>query len=85
MPETRAAVATELVNRIREAIQGTNFDLPHQPIQPISFSIGLAVYPQHARTFSELVRAADQALYQSKNSEYSTLVYSGKTQNIDKV
>ncbi len=77
MPETQEATATQLTGRIQQALQELNYELPHQPIRPISLSIGLAVYPEHARSLSGLIRAADKALYESKNSEFSTLVFRG--------
>jgi diguanylate cyclase (GGDEF)-like protein len=37
-----------------------------QPLAAISISIGVAAFPKHGTTAEELVRAADQALYQAK-------------------
>jgi len=33
----------------------------------VTISIGVASYPVHATTVTELIRAADEALYQSKS------------------
>jgi diguanylate cyclase (GGDEF)-like protein len=38
-----------------------------QRIGPLSVSIGVAVFPRHARTSQELLAAADAALYRAKH------------------
>jgi diguanylate cyclase (GGDEF)-like protein len=35
-------------------------------LDPITLSLGVAVYPEHGRTAQELLLAADAALYQAK-------------------
>jgi diguanylate cyclase (GGDEF)-like protein/PAS domain S-box-containing protein len=42
-------------------------DLPEQPLQ-ISVTIGVALFPEHARDSEALVRAADEAMYTAKRS-----------------
>ncbi len=39
---------------------------------PFSISIGIALYPQHGKTFDELFKHADRALYASKSKGKST-------------
>ncbi len=56
----------EVVRRIMEA-----FERPIQLDQkavPVTCSIGIAIYPDAARTTQDLVKCADKALYQSKRS-----------------
>ena len=36
--------------------------------QKITFSLGVAMYPQHGKTIDEVIRAADAALYQAKQN-----------------
>jgi diguanylate cyclase (GGDEF)-like protein len=40
--------------------------LARSSLKPITTSAGLAVFPQHAATGNDLIRAADRALYQAK-------------------
>ena len=37
-----------------------------QHIEPITVSMGIAMYPEHATNAEALIDAADRALYQSK-------------------
>jgi diguanylate cyclase (GGDEF)-like protein len=38
-----------------------------ESLREITLSIGVAVYPQHAETLEEVLRAADRALYEAKH------------------
>ena len=46
---------------------------------PISCSVGVALAPDHGRTYVELFRRADQALYQAKAQGRDTYVFSSGT------
>ena len=65
LPETTAERGEDVATRLRESIEG----LEHAGVgEAITVSIGVAAYPEDAGSVSELVHAADQALYVSKNS-----------------
>ena len=65
LPETTAERGEDVAARLRESIEG----LEHPGVgEAITVSIGVAAYPEDAGSASELVHAADQALYVSKNS-----------------
>ncbi len=65
LPETSAGRARTVADRLREAIEG----LQHPGVgEAVTVSIGLAAYPEDATTVADLVLAADQALYHSKNA-----------------
>ena len=57
-----------LAERICEAIRGYPFGAEGETPLPVTVSIGVAVFPQHAASATALLRAADRALYQAKNS-----------------
>jgi diguanylate cyclase (GGDEF)-like protein len=57
-----AQVATRIVNNIKEP-----FMIKEQQIH-IGSSIGIALYPQHADNLDDLIKMADEAMYQVKNS-----------------
>lgn len=57
-------LATRVVARLRETI-GAIRELDGHPIR-ISASVGLAFYPQDARTLDELMTHADRAMYTAK-------------------
>ncbi|MCP5159222.1 MAG: diguanylate cyclase [Gammaproteobacteria bacterium] len=58
--------ATCVANKIIDLIQAS-FILSQGPAH-VSVSIGIALYPDHADTASELVRCADQAMYAAKQA-----------------
>ncbi len=67
-------IASKLCSLLRISYKNHNSD----PIN-ISASIGIAKYPEHGLTFSQLSHNADIALYQSKNhGKDSFTIYSGQ-------
>lgn len=70
IPETNSEGALILGNRIRQCLKETPFFTENG----ISFSGGTANYPENARDTMALVRAADMALYQAKDSGKDQIV-----------
>lgn len=68
MPETDAVRAYEAAERLRKAVEATDFVIPH-PESPLkkTTSIGFATL-QHNDTPESLLKRADEALYEAKNS-----------------
>ena len=67
LPETSAAGALEVAGHVLIAVR--DLKLPHQgsPVAQVTVSVGVAAcVPDKDLQLSELVRAADQALYQAK-------------------
>jgi len=62
LPETDAAGAMILANRIRQETKTRIFFVENS----IAFSAGTATYPSCAREMTELIQSADRALYQAK-------------------
>ena len=55
--------------KIRELIASHNFpENEKQPLGCVSISGGIATFPVHGETLNELIRNADEALYESKNN-----------------
>lgn len=52
--------------KISEEMKRIKYTLPDKKRLNLSVSGGIAIYPVHARTASDLLRAADAALYQAK-------------------
>jgi diguanylate cyclase (GGDEF)-like protein len=65
MPETNVAVGTEICERLRGAVENNVFQGQHGPAY-LTVSIGVAGFSEQGDTPQELVKAADQALYQAK-------------------
>ncbi|HEY3766824.1 MAG TPA: diguanylate cyclase [Gaiellales bacterium] len=73
MPEASAAAAEATFARVHERLEATEF--PHG--ERVTVSVGLAVFPEHARDREALYDVADAALYWAKNhGKNRTCVYS---------
>ena len=67
LPETNKFGSTIRAERIRRAVEQYPFVGRHvQPNQRITISIGVSTYPDDAWTKSDLIQAADEALYVAK-------------------
>jgi len=66
LPETPAAGALVIAERIRKAIEGHTFLATQGLKARISASFGVSSYPEHALTPEGLIQKADQAMYRVK-------------------
>lgn len=64
LPNTRLDDAFTLMEALRQRVAALRWE--QAPEVEVRCSIGLAAYPAHAKSEVELVREADQALYQAK-------------------
>lgn len=65
LPGMGSGGAIRLADRIRQSIEMATFR--HQDINlPVTASVGMAVFPDHALDVESLIAAADSALYQAK-------------------
>ena len=81
-PETTGEQAKQIIARIREAIAATVFSIPYRigdDLHPasITVSIGAATFPADARAGEALLRLADRALYEAKESGRNCAVHAG--------
>lgn len=69
LPETNGSGALKLAERIRTLIQDKEFFFePLGKSFHVNVSLGVATYPLHAATPAELIKKADDALYEAKES-----------------
>ena len=68
LPGCGLAAASERAEQIRRAVSGLQVHHAGQVLSGLTVSIGVAVLPEHGRTDTELLRAADAALYQAKQA-----------------
>jgi diguanylate cyclase (GGDEF)-like protein/PAS domain S-box-containing protein len=68
LPESSAENAAIRGNALREEIKRLEIKYKNHTLGRITLSIGVACFPEHGRTSEELVKAADQCLYQSKSA-----------------
>jgi diguanylate cyclase (GGDEF)-like protein len=81
LPETDTAGSLTVARRIGAAIRESNFAVRRRGSEDVhvrvTVSIGVAVYPRHGRTGTELLDSADEALYVAKAAGRDTCVLAG--------
>jgi len=68
MPKSDGAHARDMAERLRNAIQTHDFEGLLPSHIKLSASFGIAVFPDHAETLTELIQKADNAMYAVKYS-----------------
>ncbi|MFO7606162.1 MAG: diguanylate cyclase [Desulfurivibrionaceae bacterium] len=58
----------EIAERLRAAVENHVFECSEAPAIRQTVSIGVALFPLHGKTPHEIIKAADRAMYQAKNS-----------------
>lgn len=66
LPETSVEGATQLADRICQAVRREPFTVPGEEPLHVTVSIGGAAFPAHGSSAATLMRAADKALYVAK-------------------
>lgn len=61
--------AVVVVQKILEKVSQYSFDLPNGQQLRLGLSCGIAMFPVHANTAANLLRAADEALYRAKKQQ----------------
>lgn len=82
-PEKRGEGAMAPAERIRNALENHDFRIGGKQV-PITASLGLACYPDQAKTKAELIQFADYALYYSKqHGRNQTTLYNPIMNRVD--
>jgi diguanylate cyclase (GGDEF)-like protein len=63
---TRAALA-QRAEELRSRIARVRAEYDGTVLPPVTVSVGAALFPEHGRTATELLRAADDAMYAAKD------------------
>jgi diguanylate cyclase (GGDEF)-like protein/PAS domain S-box-containing protein len=66
LPESSAKDAAVRANALRDEVKNLRLQYKKQNLGPLSVSAGVAAFPEHASASDELLKIADQCLYQSK-------------------
>ncbi len=74
LPETTLNAAVIAASKLQEKLRAFTVTLPDGSTPNLDISGGIAVYPFHGHEASELLRAADAALYRAKKSQRGTFV-----------
>jgi two-component system, cell cycle response regulator len=77
LPETNLDGGLAVAEKLRMAIHGTAFRGRGDGGMRLTVSIGVACFPEHATSREELLRAADEALYEAKLQGRDRVVTAG--------
>jgi diguanylate cyclase (GGDEF)-like protein len=66
LPQTSKQAAKTMANRIGRAVARTPISTPKGDTAYLTLSLGVASFPDDAQTLADLLRNADQALYEAK-------------------
>jgi len=76
LPGADASRAVPMAERVRRFVSATPFLLGDPKMLPVTVSVGVAVYPGDGSEDTDLIRAADQALYAAKRGGRNRVVAS---------
>jgi diguanylate cyclase (GGDEF)-like protein len=65
MPHSISDSALQRIEEFRQFCESISLEQP-QDAPPVTFSAGIAAYPEHEQTAEGLFRLADQTLYRAK-------------------
>lgn len=65
-PSTDKKQAQLIAERIGSGIRSLELNMNQLPLGTVTTSIGIAMYPEHADTMQNVIKIADEALYQAK-------------------
>ncbi len=68
LPETRLPEAQELAERLRKQLDEYQFSIEDNKEFNLTISVGIATFPEHAKTWKEILEAADSAMYAAKEA-----------------
>jgi diguanylate cyclase (GGDEF)-like protein len=66
LPETNLVSAAIRAERLAEQVRHVHIGLTSGSLEKLTISVGVATYPEHGEVAQELLRRADEALYQAK-------------------
>lgn len=74
LPESDMKTASQVGEKIHKRLASFEINLPDGTKRNLGVSGGIAIYPKHGRTASDLLRAADEALYRAKKHARNTFM-----------
>jgi diguanylate cyclase (GGDEF)-like protein len=77
LPDASLEGAREKAEAVRASVRKLDLKYRDKPIGPITASLGVALFPDHAEDADALMRAADEALYHAKGGGRDRVVIGG--------
>ncbi len=67
LPESSSQDAAIRADALRSEVKSLRLQYKKQTLGPLTLSVGVAAFPEHCLTSRELLKIADQCLYESKS------------------
>ncbi|MCE0504379.1 diguanylate cyclase [Roseivivax sp. GX 12232] len=83
LPEADAEAAMDRAELLRRTVEAVTVRYGEKTLPHISISVGVAVFPDHGRLPQDLMRAADEALYEAKHRGRNQVVLAGSGAALD--
>jgi diguanylate cyclase (GGDEF)-like protein len=74
LPECPFDAALRKAEKILEEVAKLELQYGDKPLGPVTVSLGVAAFPDHAKESAELLRHADEALYEAKGAGRNRVV-----------
>jgi diguanylate cyclase (GGDEF)-like protein len=74
LPDASRVATCERAESLCEYVSQLRFKFEDQPLDMITLSVGVAVFPEHGSTSDSIVRVADEALYLAKHAGRNQVV-----------
>src|SRR6185369_15890211 len=74
LPESDISAANQVGEKIHERLASFQITQPDGSPRNLGVSGGIAIFPRHGRTASDLLRAADEGLYRAKKHARNTFL-----------
>ena len=74
LPECPFDAARSKAEQLREEVAKLELRYDDQPLGPVTVSLGVAAFPDHAKESEQLLRCADEALYLAKQTGRNRVV-----------
>jgi diguanylate cyclase (GGDEF)-like protein/PAS domain S-box-containing protein len=77
LPDASSEVTRERAELIRELAKQIHLQFEGQSLAAVTISLGIAVFPEHGASSTEILKAVDGALYRAKHEGRSRVVVAG--------
>lgn len=78
MTDVSPAITQQRAEQLREAVSNLRIYHGDRVLDPVTLSLGIAIFPEHGETHRALLQAADVALYQAKQSGRDQVCLAGQ-------
>ncbi len=78
LPEASQEITRVRAERLRQGVENLQVEYHGQSIGPVTVSLGVAIFPDHGKDGEALIRAADTALYRSKQGGRNRVMIAGE-------